>query len=79
VDESQTKRVVDYIGAGSGEGGHHRGWRSRGAQASGGCYVEPTVFAGVRPEMRIAREEFSVPYWQPSRFDLMRRSALVTT
>ena len=61
VDESQTKRVVDYIGAGRGEGATIEVGGARVREAIGGCYVEPTVFAGVRPEMRIAREEIFGP------------------
>jgi 4-guanidinobutyraldehyde dehydrogenase/NAD-dependent aldehyde dehydrogenase len=30
-------------------------------QESGGCFVEPTVFDGVRPSMKIAREEIFGP------------------
>jgi len=30
-------------------------------QETGGCYVEPTVFDGVRPEMKIAHEEIFGP------------------
>jgi acyl-CoA reductase-like NAD-dependent aldehyde dehydrogenase len=61
VDESQTKRVVDYIGAGRDEGATIAVGGARVREASGGCYVEPTIFAGVRPEMRIAREEIFGP------------------
>ena len=61
VDESQTKRVVDYIGTGRGEGATVAVGGARVREGSGGCYVEPTVFAGVRPEMRIAREEIFGP------------------
>ncbi|MDE2219070.1 MAG: aldehyde dehydrogenase [Gammaproteobacteria bacterium] len=61
VDEPQTQRVLDYIAAGRGEGAIVAAGGQRVRQASGGCYVEPTVFAGVRPEMRIAREEIFGP------------------
>ena len=61
VDETQTRRVLDYIAAGRTRA---RAWRSAGErvrEASGGCYVEPTVFDGVQPQMRIAREEIFGP------------------
>jgi acyl-CoA reductase-like NAD-dependent aldehyde dehydrogenase len=61
VDEAQTRRVLDYIQTGKGEGAHlaHGGTRTR--TDSGGCYVEPTVFDRVTPQMRIAREEIFGP------------------
>ena len=61
VDETQTRRVLDYIAAGR-EGGARLvlgGHRVR--QDSGGCYLEPTVFDQVQPSMRIAREEIFGP------------------
>jgi acyl-CoA reductase-like NAD-dependent aldehyde dehydrogenase len=61
VDEPQTQRVLDYISSGRGEGARVAVGGARVREASGGCYVEPTVFAGVRPEMRIAREEIFGP------------------
>jgi gamma-glutamyl-gamma-aminobutyraldehyde dehydrogenase/4-guanidinobutyraldehyde dehydrogenase/NAD-dependent aldehyde dehydrogenase len=33
----------------------------RARQSSGGCYIEPTIFDGVQPQMRIAREEIFGP------------------
>ena len=41
-----------------------RAWRSAAsacARSSGGCYIEPTIFDGVQPQMRIAREEIFGP------------------
>jgi acyl-CoA reductase-like NAD-dependent aldehyde dehydrogenase len=61
VDEPQTQRVMEYIAAGRSEGAAVAVGGQRVRQASGGCYVEPTIFAGVRPEMRIAREEIFGP------------------
>jgi len=61
VDETQTRRVLEYIDTGSREGARLAlgGRRVRGD--SGGCYIEPTVFDGVTPGMRIAREEIFGP------------------
>ena len=61
VDEPQTQRVLGYITAGRDEGARVAVGGTRVREASGGCYVEPTVFAGVRPDMRIAREEIFGP------------------
>ena len=61
VDEPQTLRVMEYIDAGRSQGAQVAVGGARVRQASGGCYVEPTVFTGVRPEMRIAREEIFGP------------------
>jgi acyl-CoA reductase-like NAD-dependent aldehyde dehydrogenase len=61
VDEPQTQRVMEYIAAGRSEGASVAVGGRRVREGSGGCYVEPTVFAGVRPDMRIAREEIFGP------------------
>jgi acyl-CoA reductase-like NAD-dependent aldehyde dehydrogenase len=61
VDEPQTQRVLGYITAGREEGARVAVGGTRVREASGGCYIEPTVFAGVRPDMRIAREEIFGP------------------
>jgi acyl-CoA reductase-like NAD-dependent aldehyde dehydrogenase len=61
VDEAQFTRILDYIRIGSEEGAklHYGGHRAR--EDSGGYFVEPTVFAGVNNDMRIAREEIFGP------------------
>jgi len=61
VDETQTRRVLDYIASGREEGAHVALGGERVRQSSGGCYIEPTVFDGVQPRMRIAREEIFGP------------------
>jgi len=61
VDEVQTKTVLGYIEAGNSEGAALLAGGQRVRENSGGCYVEPTVFADVRPDMRIAREEIFGP------------------
>jgi acyl-CoA reductase-like NAD-dependent aldehyde dehydrogenase len=61
VDEPQTHRVLDYIASGRSEGARLAIGGRRVRQGSGGCFVEPTVFDGVRPSMRIAREEIFGP------------------
>ena len=61
VDEVQTKTVLGYIDAGRSEGASMLAGGKRVRESTGGCYVEPTVFADVRPDMRIAREEIFGP------------------
>jgi gamma-glutamyl-gamma-aminobutyraldehyde dehydrogenase/4-guanidinobutyraldehyde dehydrogenase/NAD-dependent aldehyde dehydrogenase len=61
VDETQLRTVLGYIDSGRAEGARllHGGAQVR--RDTGGYYVEPTVFADVRPDMRIAREEIFGP------------------
>jgi 4-guanidinobutyraldehyde dehydrogenase/NAD-dependent aldehyde dehydrogenase len=61
VDETQMKRVLSYIDAGKSEGARVALGGSRVRTDSGGFFVEPTVFDGVKPAMRIAREEIFGP------------------
>jgi gamma-glutamyl-gamma-aminobutyraldehyde dehydrogenase/4-guanidinobutyraldehyde dehydrogenase/NAD-dependent aldehyde dehydrogenase len=61
VDETQMKRVLSYIETGSQEGAELRSGGGRARRESGGFYVEPTIFAGARNDMRIAREEIFGP------------------
>ncbi len=52
-------RVLSYIAAGKSEGA--RLLMGGGARAGKGYFVEPTVFDGLEPRMRIAREEIFGP------------------
>jgi acyl-CoA reductase-like NAD-dependent aldehyde dehydrogenase len=61
VDEAQMKRVLSYIDIGRSDGAQVALGGARVRQETGGFYVEPTVFDGVRPDMRIAREEIFGP------------------
>ncbi|MFT3907583.1 MAG: aldehyde dehydrogenase [Steroidobacteraceae bacterium] len=61
VDEPQTQRVLGYIDSGRQEGAQLLTGGRRVGVHEQGCYVEPTVFAGVQPGMRIAREEIFGP------------------
>jgi acyl-CoA reductase-like NAD-dependent aldehyde dehydrogenase len=61
VDEAQMNRVLGYIDAGKRDGANVRLGGSRVRESSGGFYVEPTVFDGVSPRMKIAREEIFGP------------------
>jgi acyl-CoA reductase-like NAD-dependent aldehyde dehydrogenase len=61
VDEVQMKRVLSYIDVGRSDGAQVALGGKRVRQESGGFFVEPTVFDGVKPAMRIAREEIFGP------------------
>ncbi|MET0281964.1 MAG: aldehyde dehydrogenase [Steroidobacteraceae bacterium] len=61
VDAQQMQRVLGYIDVGRQEGARLALGGSQVRQGSGGSYVEPTVFDGVTPAMRIAREEIFGP------------------
>jgi len=61
VDAVQLDTVMGYIDAGKGEGARLLTGGNRALRDSGGCYVEPTVFSGVAPVMKIAREEIFGP------------------
>ena len=58
---SQLERVLGYIDAGRKEGARLVTGGGRARVDSGGFYVEPTVFDGVRNDMRIAQEEIFGP------------------
>ncbi|AKJ29683.1 aldehyde dehydrogenase [Caldimonas brevitalea] len=68
VDATQLRTVLGYIEAGHDEGARCvTGGRQVRAE-SGGHYVEPTVFDGVRNDMKIAREEIFGPVLSVIRF-----------
>jgi 4-guanidinobutyraldehyde dehydrogenase/NAD-dependent aldehyde dehydrogenase len=61
VDEDQMSRILDYIAIGEGEGAKITKGGKRAMHNIGGYYVEPTIFEGVRNDMRIAQEEIFGP------------------
>ncbi|KAG2432315.1 hypothetical protein HYH02_013035 [Chlamydomonas schloesseri] len=64
VSEGQYRKVLSYVEAGKAEGARlvTGGCRPAGAPGgSSGYWVAPTVFAGVKPSMRIWREEIFGP------------------
>jgi 4-guanidinobutyraldehyde dehydrogenase / NAD-dependent aldehyde dehydrogenase len=61
VDETQMKRVLGYIDSGRRDGANVRFGGRRVREDSGGYFIEPTVFDGVKPAMTIAREEIFGP------------------
>ncbi|PDW01531.1 aldehyde dehydrogenase family protein [Candidatus Viridilinea mediisalina] len=63
VNGAQLERVLGYIELGKSEGATLRcgGARLSGGDYDHGFFVQPTVFTGVTPTMRIAREEIFGP------------------
>ena len=68
VDDGQLRTVMGYIDAGQTEGAQLLTGGIQARAETGGYYVEPTVFAGVRNDMRIAREEIFGPVMGILRF-----------
>lgn len=60
VSRAHLDRVLGYIELGKAEGAELRAGGTTKAD-NGGFFVEPVVFYGVRPDMRIAREEIFGP------------------
>jgi aldehyde dehydrogenase (NAD+) len=66
ISLEQCDRIMGYIDAGKSEGAQ---LLAGGNRVSGrGYFIEPTVFAGVRDEMKIAREEIFGPVMNVLRF-----------
>jgi len=63
INAKQHKRVLDYVQSGQDEGAELvlGGGVPDGEVFEQGFFVEPTLFDGVTPEMRIAREEIFGP------------------
>ncbi|WP_322403046.1 aldehyde dehydrogenase [Massilia luteola] len=61
VDAVQMKTVLGYIEDGKAAGARLLAGGSAARAATGGLYIEPTLFDGVDPAMRIAREEIFGP------------------
>jgi len=68
VDETQLRTVLGYIAAGHSEGAKLLTGGRQVRAASGGFFVEPTVFEGVTNQMKIAREEIFGPVMSVIRF-----------
>ncbi len=63
IHEAGLQKVEKYVRIGKEEGAEVvlGGMRASGSGLDDGCFFEPTVFTGVRREMRIAREEIFGP------------------
>ena len=60
VNETAMKRILSYIEIGKKEGRLIGGGKPA-ENADGGYYIQPTVFADVAPDARIAQEEIFGP------------------
>ncbi|MCV2371277.1 aldehyde dehydrogenase [Roseateles oligotrophus] len=67
VDEGQLRTVMGYIESGVADGARVLAGAKQTRQASGGYFVEPTVFEA-QPQMKIAREEIFGPVMSMMRF-----------
>ena len=61
IDKGHMQRVLGYIDSGVAEGAHVALGGRQALPETGGFYVEATVLEGVRPEMKVAREEIFGP------------------
>ena len=68
VDDTQLRTVMGYIAAGVEEGARLVTGGKQVRAETGGYFVEPTVFEGVTPRMKIAREEIFGPVMSVIRF-----------
>ncbi|PPE66016.1 aldehyde dehydrogenase [Caldimonas caldifontis] len=68
VDEGQLRTVLGFIASGQEEGARLVTGGRQVRADTGGHYVEPTLFDGVRNDMRIAREEIFGPVLSVIRF-----------
>jgi len=71
VSAAHRDKVESYIRVGLEEGAKLAcgGKRPQGAEFDKGNFLEPTIFVGVRPDMRIAREEIFGPVLSVIPFD----------
>jgi aldehyde dehydrogenase (NAD+) len=70
VSEQQMKTVLGYIEAGKSEGAALIAGGSRAMVGDGkGFFIEPTIFGGVKNEMKIAQEEIFGPVLATLAFD----------
>jgi len=61
IEKPHLEKVMGYIERGRAEGARIVSGGSRVREESGGYFVEPTIFEGVRNDMTIAREEIFGP------------------
>jgi acyl-CoA reductase-like NAD-dependent aldehyde dehydrogenase len=61
VDQTQLNTVLRYIESGKAEGARLLAGGAQALTETGGCYVQPTIFDGVKNDMTIAREEIFGP------------------
>jgi gamma-glutamyl-gamma-aminobutyraldehyde dehydrogenase len=69
VEQPHLDKVMGYIDAGRAEGAEVVAGGGRILEETGGWFVAPTIFTGVRNTMRIAREEIFGPVLSTITFD----------
>jgi 4-(gamma-glutamylamino)butanal dehydrogenase len=69
IEPAHLDKVLSYIEIGRGEGAAVVAGGRRTREASGGLFVEPTIFDAGRNDMRIAREEIFGPVLTTIAFD----------
>jgi 4-(gamma-glutamylamino)butanal dehydrogenase len=69
VEPPQLEKVLGYIKAGRDEGAEVVAGGNRILEETGGWFVAPTIFTGVRNSMRIAQEEIFGPVLSTITFD----------
>ncbi|MDR3081898.1 MAG: aldehyde dehydrogenase [Streptomyces sp.] len=69
VSQTHLDRVLDHIATGQAEGARLRIGGQRTLTATGGTYLQPTVFDRVESGMRLAREEIFGPVLSVLTFD----------
>jgi acyl-CoA reductase-like NAD-dependent aldehyde dehydrogenase len=69
IDQGHMRRVLGYIEGGVADGAHLALGGHQVLKDTGGFYVEATVLDGVRPEMKVAREEIFGPVLAVMSFD----------
>ena len=70
ISASQMERILSYVQSGIGEGAELRcgGRRDTEGEKARGFFVQPTIFTGVKPQMKIAQEEIFGPVLSVIRF-----------
>lgn len=70
ISQAQMERILTYIQSGKDEGAQVvcGGGRDSEGEKSKGFFVRPTVFAGVKPQMKIAQEEIFGPVLSALKF-----------
>ncbi|HEY2422801.1 MAG TPA: aldehyde dehydrogenase family protein [Chthoniobacterales bacterium] len=70
IHEGHLNKVMDYIESGKHEGGKLLvgGGRETAGACGEGLFVQPTIFSGVKPDMKIFRQEIFGPVLSVSRF-----------
>ena len=69
IERSHLDKVLGYISRGRDEGARIAAGGERLLESTGGYYVAPTIFDGVRNDMTIAREEIFGPVLSTIPFD----------